>query len=380
MSRPGGMLTRVCYVIPTLQVGGTERQLLALMKGLIRDHELTVVCTREAGALVGDARRIGVYAHELNGSGGWDFTMRRRIRHIFRSHRPDVVHTFMFGFDLAANRAARETGVPVVISSRRQLATWKKPRHVRVQRKANQLVDCIVANSNAVAEFAATQEGLDLDRYRVIPNGIDADAFVSAADLHQVRLRFKIPFHTQVVGMVANFSPVKDHALFLAIAEELMRRRADVHFLLVGSGPLRDEVMNRVRKQGWSDRFTRVAAIEEVPDLYKVMSVSVLCSQVEGFPNAVIESMAAGRPVVAAAVGGIPEVIEDGVTGRLVQTRSAAAFADAIEQVLDREKESAAMAARAAVYVRNTLSLDRMVDAYRNLYREMLIQSVRRGA
>ncbi|GMV92292.1 MAG: hypothetical protein AMXMBFR82_20700 [Candidatus Hydrogenedentota bacterium] len=380
MSRPGGMLTRVCYVIPTLQVGGTERQLLALMKGLIRDHELTVVCTREAGALVGDARRIGVYVHELNGGGGWDFTMRRRIRHIFRSHRPDVVHTFMFGFDLAANRAARETGVPVVISSRRQLATWKKPRHVRIQRKANQLVDCIVANSNAVAEFAAAQEGLDLDRYRVIPNGIDADAFVSAADLHQVRLRFKIPFHTQVVGIVANFSPVKDHAFFLAIAEELMRRRADVHFLLVGSGPLRDEVMNRVRKQGWTDRFTRVAAIEEVPDLYKVMSVSVLCSQVEGFPNAVIESMAAGRPVVAAAVGGIPEVIEDGVTGRLVQTRTATAFADAIEQVLDREKESAAMAARAAVYVRNTLNMDRMVDAYRNLYREMLIQSVRRGA
>lgn len=380
MSRPGGMLPRVCYVIPSLQVGGTERQLLALMKGLIRNHELTVVCTREAGALVGDARRMGVYVHELNGSGGWDFTMRRRIRHIFRSHRPDVVHTFMFGFDLAANRAARETGVPVVISSRRQLATWKKPRHIRVQRKANQLVDCIVANSNAVAEFAAAQEGLEIDRYRVIPNGIDADAFVSAADLHQVRLRFKIPFHTQVVGMVANFSPVKDHAFFLAIAEELMRRRADVHFLLVGSGPLRDEVMTRIRKQGWTDRFTRVAAIEEVPDLYNVMSVSVLCSKVEGFPNAVIESMAAGRPVVAAAVGGIPEVIEDGVTGRLVQTRTATAFADAIEQVLDREKESAAMAARAAVYVRSTLNMDRMVDAYRDLYREMLIQSVRRGA
>lgn len=374
------MLPRVCYVIPSLQVGGTERQLLALMKGLIRNHELTVVCTREAGALVGDARRMGVYVHELNGSGGWDFTMRRRIRHIFRSHRPDVVHTFMFGFDLAANRAARETGVPVVISSRRQLATWKKPRHIRVQRKANQLVDCIVANSNAVAEFAAAQEGLEIDRYRVIPNGIDADAFVSAADLHQVRLRFKIPFHTQVVGMVANFSPVKDHAFFLAIAEELMRRRADVHFLLVGSGPLRDEVMTRIRKQGWTDRFTRVAAIEEVPDLYNVMSVSVLCSKVEGFPNAVIESMAAGRPVVAAAVGGIPEVIEDGVTGRLVQTRTATAFADAIEQVLDREKESAAMAARAAVYVRSTLNMDRMVDAYRDLYREMLIQSVRRGA
>lgn len=380
MTRPGAMLTRVCYVIPSLQTGGTERQLLALMKGLIPDHELTVVCTRETGALVGDARRLGVYVHELNGGGGWDFTMRRRIRRVFRSHRPDVVHSFMFGFDLAANRAARETGVPVVISSRRQLATWKKPRHIRIQRKANQLVDCIVANSKAVAEFAAAQEGGGHDFYRVIPNGIDADAFVSPADLNQIRLRFKIPFHTHVVGIVANFSPVKDHALFLDTAEELMRRRADVHFLLVGSGPLRDEVMARIRKQAWDDRFTRVAAFEEIPDLYKVMSVSVLCSRVEGFPNAVIESMAAGRPVVAAAVGGIPEIVEDGVTGRLVQNRTPVDFADAIEQVLDHPEESAAMAARASDYVRNTLTLDRMVTAYRNLYREMLIQSIRRGA
>lgn len=380
MNSPGRVLTRVCYVIPSLQVGGTERQLLTLMKGLIRDHELTVVCTREAGALVGDARRAGVFVHELNGRSGWDLTMRRRIRHIFRSHRPDVVHTFMFGFDLAANRAARETGVPVVISSRRELATWKKPRHLRIQRKANHLVDSIVANSRAVAEHAAAQEALDVERYRVIPNGIDADAFVSPADVHQIRLRFRIPFHTHVIGMVANFSPVKDHTLFLAVAEELMRRRADVHFLLVGSGPLRDEVMARVRKRGWNDRFTRVAAIEEIPDLYKVMSVSVLCSRVEGFPNVLMESMAAGTAVVAAAVGGIPEAIQDGVTGWLVPDRTAGAFADAIEHVLDCEPDRDAMISRASEFVRKSLSVDRMVDAYRNLYREMLIRSIRRGA
>ena len=380
MTRRGGTLTRVCYVIPSLQIGGTERQLIALMTKLIHDHELTVVCTHEAGALVGEARRLGAYVRDLNGGGGWDFTLRRRIRHAFRSHRPDIVHTFMFGFDLTANRAARETGVPVVISSRRQLATWKKPRHIRIQKKANQLADCVVANSKAVAEFAARQEGADPSLYRVIPNGIDADEFVSAANLHQVRLRFKIPFHTHVVGMVANFSPVKDHALFLSIAEELMRRRADVHFLLVGSGPLRADVMARIERKGWNDRFTRVAAVEEIADLYKVMSVSVLCSEVEGFPNAVIESMAAGRPVVAAAVGGIPEIVDDGVTGKLVQSRSPADFASAIEWVLDHADESAAMAARAGEHVRTTLSLDRMASAYRALYREMLVRSMQRGA
>jgi len=380
MTRSGGMLTRVCYVIPSLQIGGTERQLIELMKGLVHDHEITAICTHRGGALVGDARRLGAYVRELDAGGGWDFTMRRRIRHAFRSHRPDVVHTFMFGFDLAASRAARETGVPVVISSRRELATWKKSRHIRIQKKANELADCVVANSNAAAEFAARQEGADPSLYRVIPNGIDANAFVSAADVHQIRLRFKIPFHTHVVGMVANFSPVKDHALFLAIAGELMRRRADVHFLLVGGGPLRNGVIGQLRQRGWDDRFTCVAAVGELSDLYKVMSVSVLCSQVEGFPNAVIESMAAYRPVVCAAVGGIPEIVDDGVTGKLVQGRDPADFADAIDWVVDHAAESAAMATRAGEWVRATLSLDRLVSAHRALYREMLVRSMKRGA
>lgn len=378
MTRPGGSLTRICYVIPSLQVGGTERQLIALVKGLIHDHEITVICTRETGTLVGDARRLGAYVHELNGGGGWDFSLQGKIRHVFRSHRPDIVHSFMFGFDFAVNRAARDTGVPVVISSRRQLATWKKPRHIRLQKKANLLVDCIVANSRAVLEYAAGQEDTDLSRYRIIPNGIDAEAFVSAADPQQIRLRYKIPFHTHVVGMVANFSPVKDHDLFLATAEELMRRRADVHFLLVGSGPRRDEILGRIRKQQWEDRFTHTTTIEEIPSLYRIMAVSVLCSQVEGFPNAAIESMAARLPVVAPAVGGIPELIEDGVTGKLISTRNPVDFADAIEWILDHPEESAALGVRAGEFVRAHLGVDRMVSAYRALYAELLVQSLRR--
>jgi len=380
MMRPGQAPTRICYVIPSLHVGGTERQLITLMKGLIGDHELTVICTHDAGALVGDARCTGAYVHELHGAGGWDLTLQRKMRHVFRSHRPDVVHTFLFGFDLAANRAARETGVPVVVSSRRQLATWKKRRHIRLQKKANRLVDCIVANSRAVAAYAAEQEGLSVSQFRVIPNGIDADRFLSQADLSQVRLRYKIPYHTKVIGMVANFSPVKDHDLFLNTAGELMDRRADVHFLLVGTGPRRDEVVGAIGARRWQDRFTITSTIEEVPDLYRLMSVSVLCSKVEGFPNAVMEAMAAGRPVVAAAVGGIPELIEDGVTGRLVVRRSPSDFANAIDHVLNHPEQGEGMGARAATYVRTHLTVDRMVAAHRALYAELLVQSAQRGA
>ncbi len=372
-------MKRVCYVIPSLSVGGTEKQLIALMRGLVEDHELTVFCTDHDGALAGDVRRLGAIVRVIGSWSGWDFTMKYQIARMFRNHRPDVVHTFMFGFDYYANRAARETGVPVVISSRRQLATWRKPRHIALQRRANRLVDCIVANSHAVAEFAATQERADRALFRVIPNGINTEAFVSGADPHHVRQRYKIPFHTHVIGIVAKFSPVKDYPLFVETAQELARRRPDVHFLMVGTGPLRKQVARLIAQRGLIDRFTRVSTIEELADLYRLMEVSVLCSKVEGFPNAVIESMAAGTPVVAAAVGGVPELVQDGQTGRLVDTRDPGDFADAIDWVLAHPEESQAMAARGAQYVRTHLPMEKMVSAYRQLYAELLADSSRKG-
>jgi len=141
---------------------------------------------------------------------------------------------------------------------------------------------------------------------------------------------------------------------------------------MIGVGPLARSVEHSLRTRGLSDCFTRVASIAEIADLYALMDVSVLCSKAEGFPNALIESMAAARPVVAAAVGGIPELIADGDTGLLIASREPVAFADAIEWVLDCPEESRAMAARGASFVRSELGVDRMVKCYRMLYGECL--------
>lgn len=372
-------MTRICYVIPTLNMGGTERQLLYLLRAFVPDYELTVICTRYDGTLAGEARHLGVRVVDLGVWNGWNPAVWWRLRRIFAAHRPDILHTFMFGFDWYPNLAARQLGVPVVISSRRQLATWKKARHILIERQANRLVDCIVANSRAAADFAIQQEKADPRLFRVIPNGIESELFVSRSDVHMLRLRYKIPFHRHVVGIVANFSPVKDHDLFIRTAQELLRRRADVHFLMVGTGPLMKSIEHDLRVRGLSDCFTCAASIAEIADLYALMDVSVLCSKVEGFPNAVIESMAAAKPVVAAAVGGIPELIDDGRTGRLVASRDPEHFADAIEWALDHPDESQAMAQRGAHYVRDELSVTRMIERYRALYAECLARATKRG-
>lgn len=368
-------MKRLCYVIPSLATGGTEQQLRLLTEGLSSDHEVTVISLSPGGALAGSIQQAGAMVRVVASGGflgGWDPRLEARLRRVFRRHRPDILHTFLFGFDLPANRAAKATGVPVILSSRRQLATWKKPRHVRIQRKANQFVDCIVANSHAAAEFAADQEGVALERFRVIPNGIAPSAYRCEDTVKEVRLRYCLPVDAPVIGLVANLSPVKDHGLFLATARELLHRREDIHFLLVGDGPRRREVERAIRSAGIEQRFTRVVGAGDMPALYRAMSVQVLCSKAEGCPNALLEGMAAGVPVVATAVGGVNEIVEDGVTGRLVPSRDPKDMADAIESALDDSASTRDMVSRAAEFVGEHYSLAAMTSAYRKLYADLL--------
>lgn len=368
------MPPRITYIIPSMRVGGTERQLLYLMKGLSDEFEVNLICTNAGGAWIGEARRIAARVNILEGRSGWDFRLQRKIGALLRSYPPQIMHSFLFGFDLFANKAARKIGVPVILSSRRELAHWQKRRHLFMQRGANRYVQAIVANCEAVAGDVRQREQPDPSLVRVIPNGLPANDFQCTDTNEALRKRFGLPAGKHIIGMVANFSPVKDHPLFMEMAFNLLARRNDVHFVLVGSGPLVDDMGRLIRRHGHAEHFNRFSTVNEIAELHAVMEVSILCSRREGFPNALMESMAMGKPVVAAAVGGVMELVHDGETGRLVHTRDPKDFADAVEECLAHPEEARRMGAAAARWVRENLSVEQMVARHRALYHELLAQ------
>lgn len=368
-------LPRIAWVIPTMKVGGTELQLIHLMQGLADDFELTLYCTRTEGALIGDARRTGAYVRFCPTRSGWDPRLEPQLRRAFASHKPDILHTFLSGFDLFANRAARRAMVPIVLSSRRELPTWQSGRHRWMQRLGNGLVDGVVANSQAAANYAIEHEGLPGDLVSVIYNGIDVDHFASTSSNVILRKRFKLPTTGPVIGMVANFSAVKDHDLFIAMATLVHQKRPDAHFLLVGGGPQEDHIKRQIQQAGLKPNFTRRNSLGEIADLYALMEVSVLTSKVEGFPNVVLEALAAKRPVVAASVGGIPEVLRHEENSLLIDSRSPEDFANAVLRTLDNPGDTQARVARGYQDVFEHFQIPRMVNAYRDYYRELLIRA-----
>lgn len=363
--------TRIAFVIPTLAPGGTERQLLYLVKGLTNDRDVRVMCTGRAGPWAGRLPESCTIT-ALGCRGGWDVRLQSRAYSVLSEQRPDVVHSFLFGFDYAVNVAARRANVPVVISSRRQLATWKRGRHIRLQRRANALVDAIVANAQAVADFARSQEQAPIEKYHVIPNGIDVDRFTVPDSPEMVRSELGIPSDAPLLGMVANFSPVKNHAFFVRVAASLAHVYPELHFLLVGDGPLRAGIERRMTGAGLGARMRFIHNCDDAARSYRAMTVSMLCSKIEGFPNVALESMAAGVPFVGPAVGGIVEAIPDREFGLLVEGSDVTSFHTAIASLLNDAEKRASIAECARARVQRHYTIEAMVQRYAGLYTDLL--------
>ena len=363
---------RIVFLIPSMAPGGTERQLKYLISGLADDHEIHLVCTRKEGAWYTSAAEQCVSARCLHQDSVWNPRNGKDFEGVFREIQPHVVHSFLFGFDVYASRAARRCHVPVVLSSRRELATWMKGRHRWIQQRANGYVDGIVANCAAVKQFVVEQEQVSPDKVHVIPNGIDVEVFEASQEQQGLRETLGLPVDKRIVGMVANFSPVKDHGLFVGMAERLLAQRDDIHFVLVGQGPTEDTIRGTIDTQGWGQHITFLPGREDIASVYGAMDVAVLTSRMEGSPNTILEAMASGTPVVAGAVGGIPELIEDGVTGRLIAERSPEDFAEAIRATLDDADGYEDLVREAREWVTRERRVEQLVAAYKHYYADLL--------
>jgi glycosyltransferase involved in cell wall biosynthesis len=287
-----------------------------------------------------------------------------------REFRPDVVHCHDRYANTFVTPLARISGAPFIIASRRWWTAMPRPIYRAGNQLAYRLSHCVLANSEATAQLMVRQEFVDPARIVVISNFVDEIAF---APLDETRRRealrgFGVPEGAAVIASVALFRPEKDLESLIDAIALIGERTPRPHLLLIGSGPCEADLRSFAARKGVAERVHFPGFLSSPPNPHAYADISVLCSLHEGFPNSVIEAMAAGKPVVATDVGGIPDAVEANVTGLLVPPASPQRLAAAIERLLADRELSSAMGERGLRKAQTDFSVSAVINRLSELY------------
>jgi len=361
-------------MINTFETGGSERQFTVLAQNLTPPQFQTHLgCVSRRGQLAHNFPDTPQFP--LGGSlFGWQ-SLRTRLnlsRHL-RQHRVQVAHAFDFYTNLTLIPAAKLARVPVVIGSHRQLGDLMTPAQFRAQAAAFRCCDAVVCNSQAAAHrLLAT--GLSPNKIAVIGNALPAEAFTAAPATLPKRpggLR---------VGMVARMNHrYKNHSGFLRIAAQIHRRMSNAEFLLVGDGPLRQELEREAASLALGASAIFLGDRQDMSAVLASLDVAVNTSDSESLSNVILEAMAAGLPVVAYGVGGNCELLND-QRGALIPAGNETAFADAVQKLLADSALREQLARTAQQFAQENFSLDRVRQRYVELYVSLLRKTRRRNS
>lgn len=367
---------RILFVIDSLAFGGAERQFVELLKGLDRSRfSPIVVYFYEARDGYRDVlEQLDMPIRCLGRQGRHDLLRpMMALRRIILDDEIDLVHTFMNLASVLGALAARTSSRPVICSAIRD-GRDANLKLMLSKRMLSGIATVLVSNSRAGFEnrFRRWKE-----HFRVIYNGIDLDRFRTGRAIAQaVRAGLNIRESEPVVGMVASFSPYKDHETLIRAIPRVLESYPKAAFVLVGDGPNREFLEGLAASLEVGGHVHFLGFRKDVDSLYAIFDVCVLLTNsdkiVEGLPNCLIEAQASGIPVIASRGGGVEEVVENGRTGLVIEPKSPYLVSEAICRLLEDERFQSRLSSAALINVRRSFALDRYVGDYQDLYTQVL--------
>ena len=356
---------KIVYIIDHLRRDGTQRWLTQLVRGLAtRGHTQMVIALNDSenDSVACDLRSAGCAVWSVGKAGLITNAGVFSILRYLRNSNVDVVVTLLFVSDVLGRCLARAARVPRIVSSIRarnvHYARWQR----LLARATMRWADVVVLNSAHVREFAVAEEGASTERIAIIPNSLNVDDYARPMSREELCAEFGISSEWRIIGSVGRLTRQKGFDLLLR-ALAILRRR-DVHLLLIGVGEEERNLRAQAAELGLTDYVHFAGYRSDVPHLLGVLDLYVQPSRFEGMPNALLEAMAANCPVVATAVDGNCELIDDGVHGWLVPVENVGALANAIQKALDNSFETARRAAMAQQRVTDQYSVQVMVNTW----------------
>ena len=378
---------RVLRAITRLNIGGPAIHAILLTRGLQNERFSSVLVTGLEGPHEGSMRDLatkhGVEPRVLRELGREvsplnDLRATLAMYRMIRGSRPDIVHTHMAKAGTAGRLAARLARVPIVVHTfhgHTFHSYWgpvKSAAFLQIERTLGAMTDRVIAVGDAQKADIAHYGVAPLTKIQTIPLGLEIEPMLEAEQQRgRLRAELGIGADRPLIGIVARLVPIKAHEVLLEAAPIIRAAVPESTFLIIGDGERRAELESLARQLGVADATQFLGWRDDMREVYADLDVVTLCSNNEGSPVALIEALAAARPVVSTRVGGVPNVVADGESGLLVPPRDPAAFAEAVIALLRDPGRAARLgqAGRKAVFPKHAST--RLVQDVERLYLEL---------
>lgn len=367
----------VLVVISNLEFGGAQRQIVELANNIDTQRFELHVCSLSTYIPLADQFTDETKVHVINKRCKFDILLVFKLVRLINKLNIDVLHSYLFDAEIACRLAGRLCRAPIkVIGSERNANYTLKRIQKLAHRLTHNMPDLLVANSQSGADYNALQTGIALHKYRVVYNGVDTLRFC-LQDKQAARARLGVESGPILIGMFASFKAQKNHPCLIKALQKVKAQGVHFNLLLVGEilhGGLHgsdnyfDALKAQIESSGLQNQVIFVGNQQDVEKLYPACDFTVLPSLFEGTPNALLESMSCGVPVIATRVSDNDRIIKEGVSGEIVEVNDIAQLSAAIQLLIAQPDRLARYSRQARMEMESRFSCKQLAYNMQKIY------------
>jgi glycosyltransferase involved in cell wall biosynthesis len=369
----------ILHIVPKLSTwGGVGNQLLLLLKNYSRDEFLPIVCSlRDKGVVGKEIEDLGleVVCLNIDFKRGFYWTVVKELRTLMKQRNIQIVRTHEYRANLHGRLAALLAKVPCIVGSVHNVynARDKKLNRRILNRYFGIFTDKVVAVSEEVKKEIVRYDSVPENKVAVIYNGVDRKRFMDI-DAQSVRSEFHIPKSTPVIGTVGRFFPQKGQKYLLEAVAKVRNKFPHIAVFVIGDGSLKEELQDHTKNLNIEQNIIFTGVRRDIPALLGAMDIFIFPSLWEGFGNALVEAMAAGKPIIATDIPSVREILDSGKSGIVVPPANSEAIARSLELLLSNRALAENLGNAARERALSSFTIDSTVRGYTSLYRSILEQ------
>jgi glycosyltransferase involved in cell wall biosynthesis len=368
----------VIHLVEELTIGGLEKILTSIVLNLDKKkYNVSVWCLREGGFFANKLVKEGIDVKILNILTSRNPLSIYKLYNLLKIHKFDIIHTHAYSAGTIGRISAFLAGVPVIISHNHSVYDYYNRYYHFVEWLLSLITDRVICISDIVNRFANETQRINAKKLITIHNGMDSEYAVSEKRISGLRKKLDIPADHSVICTIAHMEEHKGIKYLLESASLLLQSRNDVSFLIVGEGTLKEDLRKLCVVLKIEKNVIFAGERSDIPEILSLSDIFVLPSLREGLPLTILEAMACGKPVIATNVGGIPEVVKDGVSGILVSPKDPEDLHSAMNELLDNREKLKKMGYNGKRVCNESFDSKTMIGKIENLYDSLMCEKIR---